>query len=139
MIYVEQYEGLAALCISVLENKFPEQAFAKLEGKDTKYWLTDEDTLDMIKFRERGYTFKKIGEIYNLGTGAAFHRIESYGKEKKKRGPVGIIWTDKQIRRMLEIYNQYGLSKERFKEFPCDLHTIRNYLKKIGVYHGRSK
>jgi hypothetical protein len=75
-------ENWSALCISILKNIPPEQAFLLLEGNVQKKrklnpTITDEDIEDMIRLRE-SHTYREIGEMYGLEYHAVFKRIKRY-------------------------------------------------------------
>lgn len=77
-----------ALVIAILFKQPPEAAFQILEdGVKNKGYspLTELDTLDMIKFRGEGITYKEISEMYGITESAACKRIMYYKKHKKNR------------------------------------------------------
>jgi transposase len=47
--------------------------------------LTDYDTIDMIKFREEGITYREIGEMYGISESATYKRMKYYKDYKKNR------------------------------------------------------
>ncbi len=76
-----------ALVVAILFNQPPETAFQILEdGTRNLHYskLTELDTIDMIKFREEGTTYREIGEMYGISESAACKRM-SYYKNKKNR------------------------------------------------------
>lgn len=75
--------NLAALILAVLSSDIciPEQAFAALYG--SKYKLTERDTEDMIRMRQKGVYLKDIGEIYGLTPSGVYRKIERYYKKRK--------------------------------------------------------
>lgn len=78
--------NIAALYIAILRKDIflPEQAFAYIS--DTKYRLTDDDTLDMIAMVDQGLYLEEIGEIYGICPSGVFRRIERYNRRREKEG-----------------------------------------------------
>ena len=75
-----------ALVVAILLKVPPETSFKILnEGRTSgNSVLNDNDTIDMIKFREEGTTYREIGEMYGISESAACKRM-SYYKNKKNR------------------------------------------------------
>jgi DNA-directed RNA polymerase specialized sigma24 family protein len=85
-----------ALVIAILFKQPPETAFQILEEgeRNMNYSkLTELDTLDMIKFREEGITYREIGEMYGISESAAYKRIMYYKKHKKNRSTAMVAAT----------------------------------------------
>lgn len=78
--------NIAAMYIAILREDIHtvEQAFAVLE--DSKAYLTDEDTLDMIAMRKQGMIYKTIGEVYGISDDTAYGRIRRYKKKTSLDG-----------------------------------------------------
>lgn len=80
-------ENWYAFCIAILKNVTPEKAFqlyraGKSSRKNTS--IKQEDVLNMIKLKSQGWTYKKIGELYNLSSQAVCKRIKYYQKKHQK-------------------------------------------------------
>lgn len=77
-------ENWCALCVCILRNVTPEQAFLLLE-KNVKFTknknVTDEDIEHMIELRKEK-TFQEIGDLYGLNPGAVYTRIKRYLSRK---------------------------------------------------------
>ena len=83
-----------ALVVAILFNQPPETAFQILEdGTRNLHYskLTELDTLDMIKFREEGITYKKIGEMYGISESAAYKRISYLNKKNRSTAMVAAM------------------------------------------------
>jgi len=83
-----------ALVIAILFNQPPETAFQILEdGTRNLHYskLTELDTLDMIKFREEGFTYKEIGEMYGISESAAHKRISYLKKKNRSTAMVAVM------------------------------------------------
>lgn len=82
-------ENWYALMIAILLKQPPERSFQILfEGKKRVTGpsaFTDEDTIDMIKLKEQGCTYREIGEMYGISEGATCKRMQYYKKHKKDR------------------------------------------------------
>jgi len=81
-------ENWYALVIAILLKQPPEKAFQTLERGKINLGvsaLNDNDTLDMIAFRENGVTYKEIAEMYGMNNSAVYHRIKYYKDHKKNR------------------------------------------------------
>lgn len=85
-------ENWYALIIAI---KFPvtvEQSFRMLDtGKLIKrkgkehVKLSDEDLLGIIRLRDKGFTYKSIGEMYGMSWTAVHHRIERFRKKASNK------------------------------------------------------
>jgi hypothetical protein len=86
-----------ALYISVFQGVCQEIAFHKVldRGKfDKKSPLNDEDTKDMIKFKNEGMTWKEIGEIYGILDSTACQRVKRYLKRSELDERKGKVETE---------------------------------------------
>lgn len=84
-------ENWYALCISILSNLEPDQAFElfyanKQRKQRQSNSLTDADTQEMIRLRETK-TYKEIGEIFGITDKVVYARIKRF---KSKGGEVVI-------------------------------------------------
>ncbi|MDD4528241.1 MAG: AsnC family protein [Candidatus Margulisbacteria bacterium] len=79
-----------ALVVAILLKVPPETSFKMLNEGSRKVSsaLNDNDTLDMLKYREDGITFKEIGEMYGISESAAYRRMKYYKEHKKNRSAV---------------------------------------------------
>lgn len=73
-------ENWNALLVAILGNKTPEQSFYALEYGKLPHdkLLTEEDTLDMIKFKNEKLSYSEIGNMYCITFGAVHNRIKNY-------------------------------------------------------------
>ncbi|MBE6067974.1 MAG: hypothetical protein E7211_09825 [Clostridium lundense] len=80
-------ENWCALCIAIIKNTTPEQAFEYyLNGKrGVNKTLTNEDVLDMIKFKNEGMTYKEIGQMYGSNWNTVRCRIKYYEEKQNRR------------------------------------------------------
>jgi DNA-binding CsgD family transcriptional regulator len=87
---VKMNENWCALCVAILKNVTPEQAFDCLDGKlkntNFNHGITEQDILDMIELK-KNYTYAEIGEMYGISENAVFKRMKRYlePKETKKQ------------------------------------------------------
>lgn len=81
-------ENWCALCVSILKNVTPEQAFQYLEEepRNIKYnsTLTELDILDMIELKKE-CTYVELGQMYGISANAVFRRIKRYYENKPPR------------------------------------------------------
>lgn len=78
--------NISALTIAICSEKYmlPEEVFSIIENK--KININDEDMRDMLAMRDKGMTYRKIGEIYGIDQHAAHGRVRRY-KDKKRKEP----------------------------------------------------
>lgn len=72
--------NIAALYIAILREDvlLPEEAFAVIS--ESKYKLTEEDVLDMIRLREQGEPYEEIAEIYGYTVSGIKNRVYKHRK-----------------------------------------------------------
>lgn len=78
-------ENLYALYLwIIIPNISPEQAFGLLEtGKlPERTDITEKDVKIMVKLHDMGFSYKQIGELYNMNKHAIQKRIVRYRKRK---------------------------------------------------------
>lgn len=78
-------ENLYALYLWILiPNITPEQALGLLEtGKlPERTDITERDVKAMVKLRDMGFSYRQIGELYNMNKHAVQKRIIRYKKRK---------------------------------------------------------
>lgn len=82
---LELEHNIAALAVAILREdvSIQEQAFAVISGE--KFNFTISDIKDMIKFKEQGFTYKQIGEIYGIDKYNVYSKIR---RHRKKEGTV---------------------------------------------------
>ena len=66
-----------ALAICILTNCLPEHAFARLDNKNTKVRLSEQDTEDMIELKKT-MTYQKIADIYGVSADTVCRRVKKY-------------------------------------------------------------
>nr|DAY68079.1 MAG TPA: GcrA cell cycle regulator [Caudoviricetes sp.] len=81
------YDGWCALCISILRNVSPDQAFRLFETGviyEKRKWSW-EDIDDIQSYRDQGLSWKDIAEIFNMNKSGLIKNFD-YWKKNKKRG-----------------------------------------------------
>ena len=79
-------DNIAALYIAILREDvlLPEEAFAVIS--ESKYKLTEEDVLDMIRLREQGEPYEEIAEIYGYTVSGIKNRVYKHRKKTRSGG-----------------------------------------------------
>jgi Mor family transcriptional regulator len=130
-------ENWYVLCIAALGNVTVEQAFEIYStGKKKATVITEEDTKDMIKLRQKGLTYKEIGEIYCMNESSVCNRIirfmdkEKKPKQKKsvrKKKTVKYIEKPEKLIQLKEKYTYKEIAK-MYNTYPNKIYmTIRDY------------
>lgn len=80
--------NIAALTIAICHNQFllPEQAFSIISDKTHR--TTVEDKEDMLRLKEQGLSFNKIGKVYGV-TGSNVYKVLNKYKVKKETSLAG--------------------------------------------------
>ncbi|QZY56693.1 helix-turn-helix domain-containing protein [Crassaminicella profunda] len=77
--------NIAALAIAMIREDIfsAEDAFKRLEGKKKRICreADPKDTEQMIRLKEKGLTYKQIGEAFGISKDAVYRRMKRY-KEK---------------------------------------------------------
>lgn len=77
-------ENWYALCVAIVKNVLPEQAFVLLEGQSVyKTIWGKSNTTDMLRMRQQGMTYNAIGEIYGISGSAVCKRISYINKKDR--------------------------------------------------------
>lgn len=86
MIMYDTTECFMALCVSIFKAVPPERAFDLLSlSPDIKRTdLSDDDTKDMIKFKNECQTYQEIADIYGVDKASIYRRIKVFNAKEAR-------------------------------------------------------
>ncbi|NLU09415.1 MAG: helix-turn-helix domain-containing protein [Tepidanaerobacter acetatoxydans] len=77
-------ENYIACIMCILTDWTPEQCFGYLEMCDKRKStnITECDVLNMVHLKQKGHTYKEIGDLYGLSPGATRNRIMRFRQKR---------------------------------------------------------